>query len=346
VDPINVNSFWTLESTPYLSKIEFFNNPDCNKDPLIEHTFVPDQANTCVPIPGGIDNVQCVMLTRYIPGIWLFSYENGDPQNPEPDKGYYKVFQGDWAKLPDELRGKVRTIAIVPDTQKGVTYGTILHTQTGSRGENKGQAHLYLPPTPTLSQTRMDITTFTGSSEIESEDIGSITVFRTNPGASDRSITIFENSDYRCQPDGAGVCQDASIEYKWDDMEKIPGMDYEIARAIVLKERAMLHLGNFSADDINEWWEDGDELVICDYSVAFIGHIWWRTGGCFRGVSSIKFEDGSSYLVILYNSDTGAIANDGRGGVNGLIISGSVRNLGTYKFQERTGIIFVIKVLR
>ncbi|MBU3913295.1 MAG: hypothetical protein KKE50_04340 [Nanoarchaeota archaeon] len=324
VRSIDVHSFWTLESTPYLSKIEFFQNPDCTLDPLVSHTFIPNAPNVCVPI-SGITNVQCVKLTRHIPGVWLFSYENGDPTNPDPRRGVYKVFQGDWSNLPDGLRNNVRTIALVPDTNKGITYGTIMHQNTGPRYEEKGWAHLYIP-----SSNDMTTTIFTGP-RIQNTNVDSITVFQTSELAPDRAVTVFENSDERCQPDGSGICQDARIVHEWSEMSPLTIMggtitlDSNIARGFVLEE------------GVDEWWTGGDTVVTCNdvSAMNWIGHITWRTGGCFRGVSAIKFEEGSSYLAVLYNDNQ-----------NAMVIDGSVRNLGTYKFNEQTARVFVIRVRR
>jgi len=318
VRTIDVQSFWTLESTPYLSKIEFFRNSDCLLDPLVSHTFIPDAPNVCVSV-GVIAGVECIKLTRHIPGVWLFSYENGDPKNPDPTKGVYKVFQGDWSNLPDGLRNNVRTIALVPDTNKGITYGTIMHERTGPRYEEKGWAHLYIP-----SNNGMNTTIYTGA-QVRNTNIDSITVFQTSELASNRAVTVFENSDERCQPDGAGVCQPAKIRHKWSEMDPIPGIDNNIAKSITLEE------------GVDEWWTGGDFVATCSNVSAmnWIGHITWRTGGCFKGVSAIKFEEGSSYIAILYNDRN-----------NGMVIDGSIRNLGTYKFNEQTAGMYVIKVRR
>jgi hypothetical protein len=334
INPMDVGSFWTFEGAPYLNTIDFLKTDTCEGDAEPNHSFSPQNANTCIPTgdlnnpTGNLNNIECVRMKRNIPGVWLFSYENGNPENPEPDKGIYKVFQQDWSKLPDGLRGNIRTIALVPDKQANANYGVILHQETGSRQENKGWANLYIPQGD-------EVVTFTGA-QLENINAQSITVFQIDASASSRAITLYENADYKCQPDEEGECQDASIKYEWGAMQSIPGMNSEIARAIVLKEN----------DDL--WWEpDGDEVHICWREAwNIIGHITWRTGGCFKGVSAIKHEEGSSYLTILYASDDGKIQDDGRGDAPAIVIDGSVRNLGTYNFNEVTGIIFVIKVKR
>ena len=331
ITSMDVNSFWTFEKAPQLANIEFLTNSECDGSAQPGYSFSPQNENTCVAT-GGLQNVQCVKMTRKIPGVWLFNYENGDPENPDVDKGSFKVFQQDWSKLPDELRGEIKTIALVPDEERHIRYGVILHQKTGSRQEKKGWAHLYLP-------SGSGITIFTGD-EIENFNGQSITVFEVNPHASDRAITLYENADYKCQPDDEGLCQEAFLRYTWGDMEEITGMSSDLAKAIVLKEN----------DSDYRWWDDSEahEIAICNdvWAGNWIGHITWRTGGCFRGVSAIKFEEGSSYLAILYNSDAGQLAPDGRGDAPAIVIDGSVRNLGTYDFNERTGIIFVIKVMR
>jgi hypothetical protein len=323
IDSFDVQSFWTSHASPVLTEVAFFRNPDCSGDPIA--TFTPTQANTCIPT-GLLSGIRCVRMRWYIPGVWLFSYPDGNPEQPDPNRPY-QVFQMDSAALPRGLRRNVQSIALVPDEKTGFQYGVILHHEAGSRSEKKGWAHLYLAPDANIFRDNTD-----------DSDVSSITVFQVNPNAPDRSITICENTDCQCQPDETGECQDASITYQWDGLEQIPNPDIprDIAGAIILREGT------------DEWWPDGHTVAICDdvHPLNWIGHIAYRTGGCFRGVSAIRFESGAQYIAILYNSDTGEFAPNGRGNAQAIVIDGNVRNLQQYRFNELTGGIFIIKVRR
>lgn len=328
IDSFNVTSFWASDAAPVLTEVAFFQNNDCSGTPLPGFVFSPDTPRTCIPT-GTLPDIECVALKWHLPGVWLFSYENGDPDNPNADEGVFANFREDAAALPKGLRNDVQSIAIVPDERRNVHYGVILHEETGARTEEKGWAHLYIP-----SGTDTFLVP-----ETDNHHARSITVFEIDQDAPNRDIKICENIGCACQPDGEGVCQDASITFAWGDLEEIPWVaNTAVARAIILEENS----------DEYEWWEDGDQIAICGIGAIYnwIGHITWRTGGCFRGVSAIDFEEGSHYIAILYAFDGGELTSDERINAHALVISGDVRNLGTYDFNELTGIIFVIKVKR
>jgi len=321
IDSFDVQSFWASHASPILTEVAFFQNPDCAGDPVA--TFVPQTANSCNQT-GLLSGIRCVRLRWHIPGVWLFSYANGNPEQPDPHHPY-GVFQSDQANLPRGLRRNVRSLALVPD-EKGVRYGVILHRGYGARTEKKGWAHLYLPPGSDIFRTNT-----------ENADVSSITVFQIDPAAPDMTIRICENVDCECQPDGQGNCQDASLRYRWGQMSPIPGLPPDIARAIVLR------------DGVDRWWQpDGETIAICEEAVFYnwIGHLAHLIGQCRRGVTAIKFESGAQYIAILYNYDGGNLNLDGIRNAPALVIDGTVRNLHEYRFDELTGVIFVIKVRR
>ncbi len=324
---MDVGSFFTTGDYPDLIRVTFFDNEGCLGEPM-RHGSIPTPvgtANTCVSPEFLLKNVRCVSLSRNIPGVWLFNYEDGDPTEPKLDEEhFYAHFTRDAPLLPRRLTDNVRSIAIVPDKRLGIHFGAILRFATGDRLKIT-TSHLHIPPPGAkiyLSNTSENQgRLFTTNNRYR--HIRSIVVFRIDKNAPNKEIRVCYNVGCKRQRHG-GKYYDAYMLFNWDDdnnnMKPIPYIENTaVARAINLYGR--------------EWWPGGHRVRICELALGMF---------CGPGVSSIEFDEGAQYIAILHSKSVKKIPNT-RPHVKSIIISGTIDNLGIPEFKERTGIIYIIK---
>ncbi|MCD6410712.1 hypothetical protein J7K92_02090 [bacterium] len=336
-----IRSLYSFNSGEELVRIEFYQNKECQGQPI--SVFTPPNADKCysgtdIADQGKIEDVQCIKLIWHIPGVWLFTEEDGNPESPT---GPFTIIQMDAPSLPEKVAGKVKSIALVDDELKHQKYGVVLHEKSGPRYKVKGWAHPYFPK-PQLSTTRYKTT---------NKNAHSATVFIVDENTPSKWVRLCEHDD--CQPasvneGGEVVSKPAERYYMWPgenrppvggnttplkEIEKVPP---EYARG------ALLH------EDADEWWKGGDKVAICESvsGINWIGRITQLTGKCYRGVSAIELEEGSSYILILWA--TGKTkpqwVEGARGNAPALIIDKTTRKLIDFGFNEQLGMFLVIKV--
>jgi len=345
IDPQDVGSFFSFNSGHELTQIKFYQAKDCTgRAELIVPNGLTIQANHNHTLPRTLKNIQCIEMKWHIPGVWLFSYENGDPRSPDSSKGYYDVFGTDQEFLPKHLSDNVKSIALVPDTENSIDYGVILHNLEGRNPEEKGFSLLYLPNNEGPGKiNKFNINSSTVGGLNNPDDISSITIFRIDKTAPDNWIEICRNPDCKSQcvtEKGETKCYDASIIFQWNELPK--EIMKGIARAAVITKKDGKEGGSQA-----EWWKNGDKIVMCDNIKDpwnWVGRAAKYFGKCARGVSSIQVEPGSRYLIIAYN-DEGGYNSNFRGNRNALTTSGNIGDMAQFYANDETGMIFVIKTM-
>jgi hypothetical protein len=338
----NVSSIWFSTPMPELSKIMLYKNKSCEGSP--DFSYSPEKDTPYCYEGLNISDVQCVRLIWNMGGVWVFSYEDGDPREPKGDKAW-EHYRLDENVLPPGLSDNVRSIALVHDDQREVNFGTILHRAEGSRDFNKEWAHIYLPTETDTTKINVGKNHLSGS-----EKVKSITVFTVDPGAPDKAITICMNENCASQPDATGEAQDATITYEWDDLDTLPNPPFpeDLARGVIFREKTSIN----TYGDGAEWWEDGLRVLVCNRQ-SFTAPVFDLDNACFAGVSAIQFEPGASYLAVLYHTKMNKWDNPWKYGNyspfydqrDGLIVNGTVRWLGgTYAFNDMAGAMIVIKI--
>jgi len=296
----------------------------------------------CIKLSSPI-KVGYVKLKWYLPGVWLFNYENGDPFSPEIGEGKdYAIFQADQHSLPTSLKGQVKSIALVADTKNGIYYGAILHGSEGLRWQIKKWSHLYLPKiegNKVAPVTRYSSNATNESEKLTDPRVYSITVFRIDQKAPSKHITFCRNKD--CEPEVRGdKVYPAKKTLSWEDLKPIPGLPPSIARGYAVGWKKL-----------NVWKELGEKIEICAATPNLWEYIARAFGKCASGISAVFPEEESQYLLILFIYTTGGKPelrfNDRAHGDTGAIIAEDIiRFLGEYHADNALAGFVAIKVAR
>ena len=360
----DVGSFYSFNSrqgNPAITEIDFYQNKDCSGIPAARVPNRNLRLNTsrhCYPLT--LPNVQCVKIKWYIPGVWLFSYKDGDPLNPEADK-VIEIFQTSQPYLPENLQNTgVKSIAFVPNKEKKFTYGAILYQNTGGLGQLSGWAHPYVPDNLNeIAKFNIDKPAY--------QKAKALTVFIPDPNAPNKTVTIcrdeLENNVCAQAPvpnkkdkNGKPILKPVSIYYHWGSSPSSSSLTNASTTDEYLSAIQNARPGLKNSDIIREgfWgeekrWGTGEQIAVCNPHLPiydFIDRISQYVAKCQRGVSGIKVEEGGSYLIVLFSAKAGKGKNipldDPR--YHPLVISGTEPSLGQRGYNDAAGAMYVIKI--
>jgi len=346
-----VGSFYTFNSSEEIT-IEFYSNNDCRTGFIRR---IPDDnlsnfgAKECINPGNTIQPVKCVKIIWHKPGVYLYTYEDGNPKEMVPAGETFKIYQNSVGGLPNSLNDKVRSIALVHE--KGTQYGVVLTNtpKTGLRDKDRGWAHVYIP-----QNESEEVTLFNTANK----DVGSLILFKLNRDAVSSDITICRNADCLWQEN-----HPAAVTFSWDGhwereeadgskttgddgLDEITGLPADIVRGVSIGRTAGGAMPE-STDFDGLWWDgDPDEAIVQDgaHNIAFLG----GKGG--RGMSALTFDrPNASYLAILYDRRDGATDGSVNNNVlcpNGdaLIRMSNAPDLSMNYYDNVTGSILLIKI--
>jgi hypothetical protein len=305
-----INSFYAFHSSTDMN-VSFYNTDDCSKDPKGQQQYKIEEAQKCVRVVGGIENVRCIKIDWRDPGVWLFTYADG---NPLKTKGLsdeaYKNYKTSQDVLPPAIKDKVRSVALMNSKENNFSYGAILHANPPSAaGGNRGWARILLPV------NGYDITSYnlTGSDV----NVGSITVFRIPKvlvATTDKFVLWRENAGTSVI-DNNGNEIHPKIEIGWNTKEKLEDITNKIcsgAKASSLNEAANSEevfngtsqndcgysadtpiVGAINVLDLKWMDDDGNEANIKNNTVVY---------GKDAGVSGFKMPEGEDYVALLFKN--------------------------------------------
>ena len=187
----SVGSFYTFTNSEDTT-IEFYNNKDCRTGfvrRIPDDSLTSFDARTCVDPGAAIQGIQCIKIIWHKPGVYLYSYENGNPEERVPAGETFEIYQNSVGGFPNTLDDNVRSIALVDDAEHNIKYGAILHNtpKSGLGKRDRGWAHVFLP--------NSDLTTETTLYNTPNWDCSSLTIFRINEDAQDSAIQICMNAE-------------------------------------------------------------------------------------------------------------------------------------------------------
>lgn len=344
-----VGSFYTFNSSDDFT-IEFYGNNDCRTGFIRR---IPDGSLTgfgakqCINPGATIQPVKCVKLIWHKPGIYLYTYKDGNPEEMVPAGETFEIYNTSVGGLPNSLDDKVQSIALV-HPGNGIQYGAVLHNRpkTGLVNKQRGWAHVYLPQSESEEVTLLNTA---------NKDVGSITLFRLNRDAVSSKITICRNADCLWQEN-----HPAAVTFSWDGywerkeedgnkttgsdgLDEITGLPDDIVRGVSVGYPPL------DTDFDGLWWDDDinqAEIYDGDSSLPFASAV----GVNPKGMSDITFDRlNASYLAILYDRRDAATNKSVKNSVfcpgdNALITMSSTPDLSMNHYDNFTGSILLIKI--
>jgi hypothetical protein len=363
-DAFPVGSFYTFNSQEDFT-IEFYGNDDCETGWL---KTVPNNAlqtfgaRTCVDngqLGGTINNVKCIKIIWHKPGVYVYSYKNGNPEEAVPPNECFEIYQNSIGGLPDCLNDKVRSIALVDDTKNKVKYGVVLHNLPKAifGSEHRGWAHVYIPNGKAEEEITLYNTLKTSNSN-DGKDAGSLTVFQINENAIESSMEICRNADCLFQDKyPATVIFDWAGGWKREEPRKREEPNGSISsgsgglrklseiESVYPKIAKGVRFVPDTEDDFDsQWWKTGSSPAFRNIDDCAVN------ARCPSGISAVKFlREDTTYLGVLYDRADAITKSDWRyagilhPGGNALLIGTSKPDLAQVGFDGCTGSMLLIK---
>jgi len=368
-ESFSVGSFYTFNSHKDFT-IEFYGNKDCEND-WIE--TVPNDAlqtfgaKTCISNikwGGKIEPVKCIKILWHKPGVYVYSYPGGNPEERVPPGECFEIYQNSRGDLPDCLDDKVGSIALIDDEDNQIKYGVVLHNLPRAAFGNdfRGWAHVYMP------KNGQKITLYdTVSTHLlnNGKDAGSLTVFQVNEKAIESSVQICRNDDCEAPQTKSYV----PVTFDWAGgwkREEINGNVSSGAEGLLELSNLSTNIGYNSSspivkgvrfisptkDDFDGNWCDSDPISIYDHKCHADRKEPTRDDMTIvsNGISAIKFlRQGTTYLAILYDRADAVTDTDWREpgilhpGGNALLFGTSKPSLSQLGYSDCAGSLLLIK---
>ena len=310
-------------------------------------------------------DVRSIKFKWYRPGVWLFAYGNKtatsdmfpDPRRPNDNCGSdncYLYTRSSLVSLSKGIFDHVRAVALVSSSEE--KFGAILHNIPGANPKEKGWAQIFLP------SNEHDITLYVFDSP---RAASSLTVFRVeeNQGTGSLGVTICR--DPRCEEREYDVS--GTREYMQPGIRiTLGGNDTEDITDAICSQHKDLTVFAFGkktkSADIN-----AVSSINCPAGVVFrypennilsgIQGGWkdLRTNQDLNetirrddpaGVSAVYIDDGSGFLVMLYDTRTRSLNNDqipDQHDWDVALLRYDIPDLSTIHMNERTTMVIIVR---
>jgi hypothetical protein len=325
-----IGSFYSFHSGGEIS-VYFYENENCEGSP-VNLGDLEIKANQCISLGKTIENIHCVRIIWRLPGVWLFSYEWGNPLEPRSANCgssicAFEHYQMSTPSLPKGLDNNVRSIGLVATKDETgkikEKYGVILHNNPGSLMMEKGWSEIYLPS----SNPNHDVTVY-NLGNTNHRRVSSVTIFRipkTDP-IEEAKFILCRNA--RCDPEQEKIkgkyvyvypqlqiaWRDAFVQFKDISSSLCGGGDNVGARAINSSSQAAIQnpqswstpecgwvkiVGGFILYRHSGWdgyWRDEDGSMLPKKKKYQIPN----TRNDARGVSAIYLPYQEDYIALLF----------------------------------------------
>lgn len=355
--PFPVRSFVTFHSSEELT-IDFCSLPDfadCHGTNQIQFNATDCVDITQLGVTSPLD-VESIKFKWYRPGVWLFAYGNNndipDPRKPRDDCGRdncYLYTRTSLVSLPAGIFDHVQAIALVNSAEE--KFGAILHNIPGANPKEKGWAQIFLP------DDSHDIALYLFDS---ARDASSLTVFRMpKKGAGNYGVTICR--DPRCEE--REYERSSQREYMQPGLRINLGAGSTDITSNICSNRDNIttYVFNKRDDSITAGTPHCPQNIVfrAPENNLFRNEKWrdLRTGGQQEieefiqrrnpsGISAVYIDDGSGFLVLLYdtgghNPSNDEIADQNRWDV--ALLQYDLPDLSTIHMNERTTMLIIVR---
>lgn len=307
--PFSVQNIYFINSSKDL-RLELFSSENYQGSPSFDSDTGDFPAEACKSLTGSISSAR---ITWKTPGVYLYAGTNYTDQSVYYPTSTAAFTQDKFDDKTKSIKIRNRTECKERDTEgkclkeeEVEKLGAILHEDQNF----EGKASVFLEDKSNLSGT-----------EVGNNNADSLTIFQQNPTGKEGVITLCRNPD--CEKEKG---KNAKFWFRFGERISVPGYDSNIVRGIpdLTKHQWLDENGKATGEYIGV---AGLTLTRCGVGVI--------VGQCPPGVSAVYIDEGSDYLVILFQEKnyTG----------DALILRKSISNLKPTNFNDDVASIMIIK---